>query len=149
LTTNIARTCPEYLARAAARSVVSRGVMDRPRSLVAATGLVAVQALALGAWGVGELIRSLVGHPNDRATAILLGAVVLVYAIGIMLAARGLWRTRRWAQSLSYMVSFFAIVIGFGQVHTLPALMIPLIVVGLGSFVALSMPASRQALGGI
>jgi hypothetical protein len=123
--------------------------MDRPRSLVVATGLVGLQALALGAWGIGELIRSLVGHPNDRTTAILLGAVVLIYAIGIMAAARGLWRTRRWAQSLSYMVSFFAVVIGFGQVHTLPALMIPLIVVGIATFAALSTPSSRQALGGI
>jgi hypothetical protein len=123
--------------------------MERPRSLVVATALVAVQALALGAWGLGELIRSVVGHPSDRMTAILLGAVVLVYALGIMLAARGLWRVRRWSQSLAFMVSFFAVVIGVGQIHTLPALMIPLIAIGVGTFVALSTPASRQALGGI
>jgi hypothetical protein len=123
--------------------------MERPRSLVVATALVAVQALALGAWGLGELIRSVVGHPSDRTTAVLLGAVVLVYAVGIMLAARGLWRVRRWSQSLAFMVSFFAVVIGIGQIHTLPALMIPLIAIGAGTFVALSTPASRQALGGI
>jgi hypothetical protein len=56
---------------------------------------------------------------------------------------------RRWAQTPSYLVSFFAVVIGVGQVHTLPALMVPLIVIGVGAFVALSVPASRDALGGI
>jgi predicted Kef-type K+ transport protein len=123
--------------------------MDRPRSLQAATGLVAVQAIALGGWGIGELVRSVTGHPHDRGTAVLLGVVVLLYAIGVLLDARGLWNARRWAQSPAYMVSFFAVVVGIGQVHTLPALMVPLIVIGLGSFVALSTPASRQALGGI
>jgi Kef-type K+ transport system membrane component KefB len=123
--------------------------MERPRSLQIATGLVVVQALALGIWALGELIRSLAGHPSDRGTAILLGVVVLLYAIGVVLDARGLWRARRWSQSPAYMVSFFAVVVGVGQLHTLPVLMVPLIVIGVATFVALSMPASRQALGGI
>jgi hypothetical protein len=123
--------------------------MERPRSLEVAAGLVAIQSVALGAWGVGELIRSLVGHPNDRGTAILLGVVVLIYAVGVLVAARGLWRSRRWSQTPTYMVSFFAVVIGIGQLHTLPGLMVPLIAVGVGTIVAVSLPASRDALGGI
>jgi hypothetical protein len=123
--------------------------MQRPRSLQVAFGLVLLQALALGVWGAVELVRALVGHPNDRGTAVLLGVVVLIYAAGVALAARGLWQMRRWAQTPSYLVSFFAVVIGVGQVHTLPALMVPLIVIGVGAFVALSVPASRDALGGI
>jgi hypothetical protein len=47
------------------------------------------------------------------------------------------------------MVSFFAVVIGIGQLHTLPGLMVPLIAVGVGTIVAVSLPASRDALGGI
>ena len=123
--------------------------MQRPRSLEVAAALVAVQALALAIWGLTELIRAIVGHPNDRGTAVLLGVVVLIYAAGVSAAARGVWIMRRWAQTPSYLVSFFAIVIGIGQVHTVPAFAVPLILVGIGSFVALSLPATRAALGGI
>jgi hypothetical protein len=123
--------------------------MERPRSLDLAAGLVALQALALAAWGIGEIIRALTGHPNDRGTAVLLGVVVLVYSFGVLLAARGLWLVKRWAQTPAYLVSFFAIVLGIGQLHTLPLLMVPLIVIGAATFVAVSWPASREALGGI
>jgi hypothetical protein len=123
--------------------------MDQPRSLQIAAALVAVQALVLAVWGAAELVRALVGHPNDRGTAVLLGVVVLVYASGVMVAARGLWHARRWSQTPTYLVSFFAVVIGLGQLHTLPGFMVPLIVVGAATFVAVSMPASRAALGGI
>jgi hypothetical protein len=123
--------------------------MERPRSLQIAAGLVALQSAALGIWGAAELIRALVGHPSDRGTAILLGVVVLIYAAGVMVAARGLWRVRRWAQTPTYMVSFFAIVVGIGQLHTLTVLTVPLIAVGVGTFVAASWPSSRAALGGI
>jgi hypothetical protein len=123
--------------------------MQRPRSLEVAAALVGVQALALGVWGAVELIRALVGHPHDRGTAVLLGIVVLIYAAGVALAARGVWNLRRWAQSPSYLVSFFTVVIGIGQLHTLAVLMVPLILVGIASFLALSLPASRAAMGGI
>jgi hypothetical protein len=123
--------------------------MPRPRSIEVAAALVGLQALALGVWGAVELVRSVFGHPSDPGTAVLLGVVVLIYATGVGCAARGVWRMRRWAQSPSYLVSFFAIVIGIGQLHTLPALMVPLILIGAGSFVALSLPDSRESLGGI
>lgn len=109
----------------------------------------AVQALALGVWGAVELIRALVGHPSDRGTAVLLGVVVLIYSAGVMTAARGLWRVRRWAQTPTYLVSFFAVVIGMGQLHTLPVFTVALIAVGAATFVAASLPSSRAALGGI
>jgi hypothetical protein len=123
--------------------------MPRPRSLELAAALVALQALSLAVWGLTELIRALAGHPNDRGTAVLLGAVVLVYAAGVGFAARGLWVMRRWSQTPSYLVSFFAVVIGIGQLHTVPVLAVPLILIGIGSFVALSLPDTRAALGGI
>jgi hypothetical protein len=123
--------------------------MARPRSLQVAAVLVALQALALAIWGAAELIRALVGHPSDRGTAILLGVVVLIYSVGVMAAARGLWLVRRWAQTPTYMVSFFAVVIGVGQLHTLPGFTVPLIAVGVATFVVASLPSSRAALGGI
>jgi hypothetical protein len=123
--------------------------MQPPRSLRVSAVLVAVQAAALAVWGLVELIRSLVGHPHDRGTAVLLGVVVLIYAVGVFAAARGLWLARRWAQTPTYLVQFFSIVLGIGQLKTLPYLMVPLIIVALAALVAVSRPEARQALGGI
>jgi hypothetical protein len=123
--------------------------MKRPRSLQVATGLVLLQALALAVWGAVELVRAVTGHPHDRGTAVLLGVLALVYAAGVAVAARGLWQARRWSQSPSYLVAFFAVVIGIGQLHTVPGFAVPLIIVGAATFIAISLPASRSALGGI
>jgi hypothetical protein len=123
--------------------------MERPRSLSAAAALVALQGLAFTVYGVVELLRALVGHPHDKETAVLLGVTVLVLAAGIFAAAYGLLRVRRWAQSPTYLVQFFSIIIGMGQLSTLPAMMVPLVIVGLATLVAVSLPPSREALGGI
>src|SRR5580704_17110652 len=104
--------------------------MEAPTSLRVTAWLVVLQASALAVWGVVEVVRSLVGHPHDKGTAVLLGVVVLIYAVGVFAAARGLWLVRRWAQTPTYMVQFFSIVIGIGQLQTLPYLMVPLIIVG-------------------
>jgi hypothetical protein len=75
--------------------------------------------------------------------------VVLILSAGVAFAAYGLWRAKRWAQAPTYLVQFFSIVIGMGQLSTLPALMVPLILVGVATLVGVSLPASREALGGI
>jgi hypothetical protein len=123
-------------------------LMQRPVSLRVAACLVALQALGLGGYGLVEEVRAIFGHPQSRGTAVLLGAVVLIYAAGVMTAAIGLWRERRWAQTPTYLVQFFSFVIGIGQLHTLPALSIPLVVVAVATLVAVSWPDSRAALGG-
>jgi uncharacterized membrane protein (DUF2068 family) len=123
--------------------------MDRPSSLAAAAGLLALQAAGLAVYGLVEGVRALVGHPQDRGTAVLLAVVVLIYAAGVAVAAVGLWRARRWAQTPTYLVQFFALVIGIGQLHTLPGLMVPLLVVAVLTLVAVSLPDSRARLGGI
>jgi hypothetical protein len=123
--------------------------MKRPPPLAVAAGLVALEAAGAGIYGVVELVRALVGHPQSRGTAILLGIVVLIYAAGVAAAAVGLWRVRRWAQTPTYLVQFFSLVIGIGQLHTLPGLMIPLIVVAALTLVTVSLPDSRARLGGI
>jgi hypothetical protein len=123
--------------------------MQRPTSLSVTAVLVAVQAAALGVYGIVELLRALLGHPHDRTTALLLGVLLICYAVGILFAARGVWLMRRWAQTPTYLVQFFSIVIGIGQIHTLPLLMVPLIAVSIATLIAVSLPQSRQALGGI
>ncbi|HVV75247.1 MAG TPA: hypothetical protein VHC43_04360 [Mycobacteriales bacterium] len=111
--------------------------------------LVALQAVAFATFGAVELIRALVGHPHDKQTAVLLGVVVLVLSVGVSAAAVGLWRMKRWAQAPTYLVQFFSIVIGGGQLTKLPAMMVPLIVVGAATLVFVSLAPSRDALGGI
>ncbi|HWC33668.1 MAG TPA: hypothetical protein VG650_02460 [Mycobacteriales bacterium] len=123
--------------------------MERPPTLTVTAVLVAVQGAAFATWGTVELIRALVGHPHDRQTAVLLGVVVLVLSAGVFMAALGLWRVKRWSQAPTYLVQFFSIVLGMGQLTKLPALMVPLIVVGVATLVAVSLPPSREALGGI
>jgi len=123
--------------------------MERPQTLTVAAVLVAVQAAAFATWGGVELVRALVGHPNDRQTAVLLGAVVLLLAAGVFLAAYGLWQMKRWAQAPTYLVQFFSVIIAMGQLTKLPAMMIPLLVVGIATLVTVSLPPSREALGGI
>lgn len=118
-------------------------------SLTAAAGLVALEAAALALYGLVDLVRAVVGHPQSRGTAILLGVVVLIYAAGVAVAALGLWRVRRWAQTPTYLVQFFSLVIGIGQLHTLPGLMIPVIVVAVLTLAAISRSDSRAALGGV
>jgi hypothetical protein len=110
---------------------------------------VAFEAAGLGGYGLVEGVRALVGHPQSRGTALLLGAVVVIYAAGVMTAALGLWRVRRWAQTPTYLVQFFSFVIGIGQLHTLPGLGIPLMIVAAGVLVAVSLPDSRAVLGGV
>jgi hypothetical protein len=123
--------------------------MQRPPSLSVAAGLVALEAAGMAIYGIVELVRAVVGHPQSRGTAILLGIVVLIYAAGVAAAAVGLWRVRRWAQTPTYLVQFFSLVVGIGQLHTVPGLMIPLIVVATLTLVTVSLPDSRARLGGI
>jgi hypothetical protein len=123
--------------------------MPRPLSLRVAAALMALEAAGLGGYGLVEGVRALVGHPQDRATALLLGVVIGIYAAGVMTAALGLWRVRRWAQTPTYLVQFFSFVIGIGQLHTLPGIGITLIIIAAAILVAVSLPGSRAVLGGL
>jgi hypothetical protein len=117
--------------------------------LTVTAALVAAQAAGLAIYGAVMLIRGLVGHPAHKDDAVLLGVVLLVCAGGVITAAIGLWRMRRWAQAPTYLVQFFSIVIGMGQLAHIPALMVPLIALGVGTLVTVSLQPSRDALGGI
>lgn len=123
--------------------------MDRPQTLTITAILVALQAAAFATWGAVELIRALVGHPHDKQTAVLLGVVVLILAAGVFVAAGGLWRMKRWAQAPTYLTQFFSVIIAMGQLTKLPAMMVPLLIVGLATLVTVSLQPSREALGGI
>jgi hypothetical protein len=123
--------------------------MSLPWSLRVAAGLVAVEALAIGVYGVVELVRSVTGHPLDRGTAVFLGVIVVGAAAAVAATAVGLWRARRWSQTPTYLTQSFGVVIALLQLHTVPALAVPVLVVAAATLVAVTLPASRSALGGV
>ena len=117
-----------------------------PRALAVAAGLVGVEAVACLAAGVGFLVAVGVGKPSDRGVAATLAVLLLVFGVGLVLDARGLWRARPAAQTPAYLAQFFALVVGWYQRHTLPAVTAVVVVVAIAVVAALSARESRDAL---
>jgi carbon starvation protein CstA len=128
-----------------ARGISLRRV-SRPRALAIAAALVGVEALAGAGAGVGFLVAVVVGKPADRGVAATLAALLLVFGAGLAADARGLWRARPAAQTPAYLAQFFALVIGWYQRHTLPAVTAVVVVLAVAVVAALSAPESRDAL---
>ena len=117
-----------------------------PRALAVAAGLVAVEALACLAAGVGFLVAVGVGKPADRGVAATLAALLLVFGAGLVLDARGLLRARPAAQTPAYLAQFFALVVAWYQRHTLPLVTALVVVLAVAVVAALSARETRDAL---
>ena len=117
-----------------------------PRPLAAAAALVGVEALGCLAAGIGFLIAVGVGKPADRGVAATLAGLLLVFGAGLVLDARGLWRSRPAAQTPAYLAQFFALVVAWYQRHTLPALTAVAVVLAVAVVAALSAREARDAL---
>lgn len=115
-------------------------------SLRVAGVVLVAQGAGLMIAGVVELVAALVGHPHDRGTATLLGAVTVIYAAIVLAVGRGLLRRKAWAGTPAFMVEFFAVIIGVGQIHTLTALSVALLVSAVVAVAALVHPDSRAVL---
>ena len=87
--------------------------------------------------GLGFVIAALVGHPHDRATAVLLGVLLALYGAGVVLVGRGVDRHKSWARTPAFLVQFFALVVAWYQRDTLPAVTAALVVVAVAAVVAL------------
>ena len=109
----------------------------------AAAALVALEGTAGVVAGLGFTVAALVGDPNDRGTAVLLGALLTLYGVGILLVARGVARGSRWARTPAYLIQFFGLVVAWYQRHSLVAVTVALGVVSVATIVTLSM-AIRQ-----
>lgn len=71
----------------------------RPTVLAAAAVLVLVEAAGLVAYAVVAAVQALRGDRSSVLGALLLVVILLVWAAGLAVAARGLWQVRRWARS--------------------------------------------------
>ena len=88
---------------------------------VVAAAVLAVEGLGAAVAGLVFVIAALVGHPDDRTTAVLLGVLLSLYGAGIVLVARGIHRDRHWARTPAFLIQFFALVVAWYQRGTLPA----------------------------
>ena len=114
------------------------------RSRVAAL-IVAVEGTGAVVAGVAFAIAALVGHPHDRATAVLLGVLLTAYGAAIVLVARGIDRERHWARTPAFLTQFFALVVVWYNRDTLPVVMAILGVVAVVAIVALVLAARDQS----
>jgi len=103
-----------------------------------AAAVLALEAAAAAATGVGFVIAALASSPSDRGTAVLLGVLLVVFGAGLAGLARGTARGRRWARTPAFLAQFFGLVVAWNQHRTLPAVAIALAIVCVGAVVALA-----------
>ena len=115
--------------------------MHKSRVAAAVVGLEGVACIVAG---IGFVVAAIVGHPHDRATAVVLGVLLGVYGVGVVLVGRGLDRGRSWARTPAFLVQFFALVVAWYQRDTLPAITAVLAVVALAAIVALARAQTRH-----
>lgn len=105
---------------------------NRTRALevIAAFGL-GFEALALGAAAVAYGTFAVLGDSQDVAFIAGIGAFCLVLAVGVVLASRGIWASRRWARSLALTWQTFQAGLGLAVLSTRPAIAVALMAVAL------------------
>jgi uncharacterized membrane protein HdeD (DUF308 family) len=93
---------------------------------------------------VAFVIAALVGHPHDQATAVVLGALLVIFGAGLLALARSLRRGSHWPRTPAYLAQFFGLVVAWYQRTTLPAVSIGLLVVCAGAVVALTQSSASR-----
>ena len=80
--------------------------------------LVALQGALLVAGGLAYAVAGLLGDPSDRLGAAV--GALLIAGLGalVLLVARALDRTRRWARSPAVVVQLFSLPVGFQLTQT-------------------------------
>lgn len=114
---------------------------DRPAALVVAVAITAAEVVGLLIYAVVIVVRALGGDASSPANSALLAALVLVWAAGLVVAARGLLGGRSWARSPLIVNQLLTLAVGVPLIQGSVALVgWPLVVcsvVALGALVAL------------
>lgn len=119
----------------------------RSSTLSLAALIVAIQGLAVLALGLGLMADSVLGDPENRVGAILIGVLSGMGGAGLLLCAWGLRRRRRWSRSPALVWQLLMIPVGWYQVQGgLRWLGVPLVAVSVLAAVLLVVPASTEAL---
>lgn len=99
------------------------------------------------ALGFSLLTESVVGDPDSRAGAMLIGVLSLLGGAGLVLCSWGLRRGRRWSRAPALVWLILMIPVGWNQVQgSLRWLGIPLVAMSALGVVLLLIPASTEAL---
>ncbi|WP_030421688.1 hypothetical protein [Streptomyces sp. NRRL F-5065] len=126
------------------------GADARPGRLTAAAALAALEGLALVVGGAWMLVGGLVGHPDDRTSALTGGVTLIVLALLPLLAARGLLARRGWSRGPAVITQIMALPVAYSLLQAdsvaIPA-GIALAVVSVTALVLLLNPATTKALG--
>ncbi|WP_329334871.1 hypothetical protein OG866_14550 [Streptomyces sp. NBC_00663] len=122
----------------------------RPRRLIYAAALAALEGLALVVGGVWMLVEGFTGDPDDRQTAVTGGITLVVLALLPLLAARGLLALRSWSRGPAVITQILALPVAYNLLQAdsmaIPAGIV-LAVVAVTALVLLVNPATTQALG--
>jgi hypothetical protein len=109
--------------------------------------IVAIQGAAMLALGLGLMADSVLGDPDNRVGAILIGVLAGMGGAGLLLCAWGLRRRRRWSRSPALVWQLLMIPVGWYQVQGgLRWLGVPLVAISALAAVLLVVPASAEAL---
>ncbi|MGN6087818.1 MAG: hypothetical protein ACTHNT_00860 [Actinomycetales bacterium] len=90
----------------------------RSRAVVALTAIVAAQALVVFGFAVFFVVEILLGNTPSPARAWFAAALVLVAAIGLALAGRGLWHGRGAARAPIVLAELLQLPVGWGLVQS-------------------------------
>ncbi|KUL53326.1 hypothetical protein ADL22_04020 [Streptomyces sp. NRRL F-4489] len=136
--------------RAGGASAVAEPAGPRPARLSSAAALTAVEGLALAALGAYMLLNGLVGSPDSPQQAEMGGVTILALAVLPLVAARGLWRRRRWSRGPSLITQIVALPVAWTLVKGGGALIAAgaaLAVAAVVVLVLLVNPTATTALG--
>jgi hypothetical protein len=97
--------------------------------------------------GLGLMTDSVLGEPDNRVGAILIGVLAAMGGAGLALCAWGLRRRRRWSRSPALVWQLLMIPVGWYQMQGgLRWLGVPLVAVSALAAILLVLPASAEAL---
>ncbi|MER6186373.1 hypothetical protein [Streptomyces sp. NPDC001652] len=122
----------------------------RPRRLIYAAALAALEGLALVVGGVWMLVAGFTGDPDNRQTGVTGGITVIVLALLPLLAARGLLARRSWSRGPAVITQILALPVAYNLLQAdsvaIPAGIV-LAVVAVTALVLLVNAETTRALG--
>jgi len=121
----------------------------RPAGLLLCAAVAALEALAVLAYTIGILVSG-AQNPSSIAAPFVEVVIYLLFVLGIVLVARGLWQRRRWARTPFIVVQLFGLVIAYtllsGDGDGIHVLGVVVGLISVAGIVAVFMPSTSAAL---